>query len=68
MDKKTYTLVSVLDEFDAETEYGKALRAMPEWERKIAVDKLNKGASDGIKGAVKGKVISSKNLQFACRN
>jgi hypothetical protein len=60
MDTKTYTMESVLVEFDADSEYGKALRAMPEGEMQVAVAKLNKGATDGIKGAVKAKVISSK--------
>jgi hypothetical protein len=32
---------------------------MPESDRVIAVAKLNKGASDGIRGAVKAKVLSA---------
>jgi hypothetical protein len=34
--------------------------AMPESEKHAAVAKLNKGTTDGIKGAVKAKVLSSK--------
>jgi hypothetical protein len=49
-----------MEEYDAESEYGKALRGMSESDRVVAVAKLNKGASDGIKGAVKAKVLSSK--------
>jgi hypothetical protein len=60
MDKKTYTLVSVLNEFDAETEYGKALRAMPESDRKIAVMEL--------KEQWRPKSYPPNILQFACRN
>ena len=60
MDSKTYTTETVMVEFDAESEYGVALRAMPDAELKLAVDKLNKSATNGIKGAVKAKLISSK--------
>ncbi len=38
-----------MDEFDAESEFGKALRDMPDADRIVAVAKLNKGATDGIK-------------------
>jgi hypothetical protein len=60
MDTGTYTMDSVLNEFDAESEYGKALRAMPDSDRIVAVAKLNKGATNGIKGAVKAKAMTSK--------
>ncbi len=60
MDAKTCTIESVMEEFDAESKYGVALRAMPEAELKLAVDKLNKSANKGIKGTVKAKAISSK--------
>jgi hypothetical protein len=60
MNIKTYTLESVLVEFDAESEYGKALRAMPESDMQVAVAKFKKGATAGIKGAVKAKVLLSK--------
>jgi hypothetical protein len=60
MDTVTYTLDSVMVEFDADSEFGKALRAMTDSDRIVAVAKLNKGATDGIKGAVKAKVMSSK--------
>jgi hypothetical protein len=30
MDVKTYTMASMLVEFDADSDYGKAVRAMPE--------------------------------------
>ncbi len=42
-----------MNEFGAESEFGKALRDMPDADRIVAVAKLNKGATDGIKGAVK---------------
>jgi hypothetical protein len=56
----TYTMDSVMDEFDAESEFGKALCDMPDADRIVAVAKLNKDATDGIKGAVKAKVLASK--------
>ena len=60
MDLKTYTQETVMVEFDGNSEYGVALRAMTDVELKAAVDKLNKSATNGIKGAVKAKVIASK--------
>ncbi len=56
----TYTMDSVMEQYDAESEFGQALREMPDEERIIAVAKLNKGANDGVKGAVKSKLLASK--------
>ncbi len=56
----TYTMDSVMEQYDAESEFGKALRDMPDDERIIAVAKLNKGANDGVKVAVKSKLLASK--------
>jgi hypothetical protein len=60
MDQVTYTMDAAMNEFGADSEFGKALRDMPDAERIVAVAKLNKGATNGIKGAVKAKVLSSK--------
>ncbi len=60
MDQVTYTVGSAMTEFGEESDFGKALRDMPDAERIVAVAKLNKGATDGIKGAVKAKVLVSK--------
>ena len=51
---------SVMEQYDAESEFGKALRDMPDAERLVAVAKLNKGANDGVKVAVKSKLLASK--------
>ena len=56
----TYTMDSVMEQYDAESEFGKALRDMPDAERIVAVAKLNKGANDGLKGAVKSKLLATK--------
>ncbi len=40
MDLKTYTKETVMVEFDADSEYGVAFRAMTDVELKLAVDKL----------------------------
>ena len=60
MDQVTYTMEAAMTEFGADSEFGKALRDMPDADRIVAVAKLNKGATNGIKGAVKAKVLSSK--------
>ncbi len=57
---KTYTMDTAMDQFNNESEFGIALRAMPVSHREIAVAKLNKGALDGVKVAVKAKVVSTK--------
>ena len=53
MDQFTYTMDTAMNEFGAESDFGKALRDMPDAERIVAVAKVNKDATDGIKGAVK---------------
>ena len=60
MDQVTYTMDTAMNEFGAESDFGKALRDMPDAERIVAVAKLNKDATDGIKGAGKAKVLASK--------
>ncbi len=64
---KTYTLDSAMDAFNDESEFGIALRAMPVPDREIAVARLNKGALDGVKAAVKAKVVSTKYSEVVCK-
>ena len=59
-DSKTYTADTILEDYDAESEYGVALRAMSPADLKLAVEKLNKSAAKGIKGTVKEKLLTSK--------
>jgi hypothetical protein len=59
-ESKTYNAETILEAYNAESEYGVALRAMPPAELKMAVDKLNKSAAKGIKGTVKEKLLTSK--------
>ncbi len=60
MDNKAYTKESVLLEFGEETDFGQAYRTMDDDARKAALDKLNHGATKGIKTAVKEKVLTTK--------
>ncbi len=50
---KTFTVEGVLSAFPEKTEYGVSFRAMCEDDQKPEVIRLNKGATSGMKGAIK---------------
>jgi hypothetical protein len=60
MDTKTYTMDSVLIEFGEDNDFGQEYRKMNEAVKKKAVEKLNLGATKGIKNVVKEKVLTTK--------
>jgi hypothetical protein len=60
MNTKTYTKESVLLEFGEESEFGQEYRKMDDDEKRSALDKLNQGATKGIKSVVKEKVLATK--------
>ncbi len=58
--KKTVTVASVLLSFKEKTEYGSAFRAMSDTEQYSEVERLNKGAVIGMKGAIRKQRIHSE--------
>ena len=58
--KKTFTVASVLLSFKEKTEYGSAFRAMSDPEQLSEVERLNKGAVIGMKGAIRKQRIHSE--------
>ncbi len=60
MNNKTYTVDSVLLEFGEDDAFGQEYRKLDEEAKKKAVEKLNLGATKGIKSVVKVKVLTTK--------
>lgn len=60
MNKKTYTMDSVLLEFGEDDAFGQEYRKLDDEAKKKAVEKLNVGATKGIKGVVKENVLTTK--------
>ena len=60
MNNKTYTTDSVLLEFGEDDAFGQEYRKLDEEAKKKAVEKLNLGATKGIKSVVKEKVLATK--------
>ena len=58
--KKIFTVAGVLLSFKEKMEYGAAFRAMSSNEQLIEVERLNKGAVIGMKGAIRKQRIHSE--------
>jgi hypothetical protein len=58
--KKPFTVASVLLAFKDKTEYGSAFRAMSDPDQLSEVERLNKGAVIGMKGAIRKQRIHSE--------
>jgi hypothetical protein len=68
MDTKTYTMGSdVWLEFGEDDDFGQEYRKMDEAAKKKAVEKLNLGATKGIKNVAKEKVLTTK-YSSLCRD
>jgi hypothetical protein len=65
--KSQHTLLSLLEAYSPETEYGSSIRAMNDEDQVAEVTRFNKGVDKGTNIAIKSKVITAKYQVFGGR-